>query len=54
MFFDGFSSKNILNLADTCTLCFSTLSPWKKDRYMAPDIDAVTKLLQEEKVHQNY
>lgn len=24
--------------------------PWKKDRYMAPDIDAVTKLLQEEKV----
>ena len=24
--------------------------PWIKDRYIAPDIDAVTKLLQEEKV----
>ncbi|WAR25105.1 HUTH-like protein [Mya arenaria] len=26
------------------------LKPWIKDRYMAPDIDAVTKLIQDEKV----
>ncbi|GAB1599327.1 histidine ammonia-lyase-like [Argonauta hians] len=28
----------------------TVVEPWERDRYMAPDIDAVTKLLKEEKV----
>jgi len=31
-------------------MCYTCCRPWIKDRYMAPDIDAATKLLQEEKV----
>ena len=31
-------------------MCYMCYRPWIKDRYMAPDIDAATKLLQEEKV----
>ena len=32
------------------TLLLYFYRPWIKDRYMSPDIDAVTKLLQSEKV----
>ncbi|KAL4226136.1 hypothetical protein ACF0H5_014123 [Mactra antiquata] len=42
--------KTTAPLEAVCKTVRAVVDPWLKDRYMAPDIDAVTKLLQEEKV----
>lgn len=42
--------KTTAPLEDVYKVVRSIVRPWEKDRYMAPCIDAVTKLLQEEKI----
>ncbi|XP_038069651.1 histidine ammonia-lyase-like [Patiria miniata] len=42
--------KTTAPLEEVYKLVRSVVAPWDKDRYMAPDIEAATKLLQEEKV----
>ncbi|CAG2212013.1 HAL [Mytilus edulis] len=42
--------KSTPPLEEVYKLVRSVVNPWTRDRYMAPDIEAATKLLQEEKV----
>ncbi|VDI61586.1 histidine ammonia-lyase [Mytilus galloprovincialis] len=42
--------KSTPPLEEVYKLVRSVVGPWTRDRYMAPDIEAATKLLQEEKV----
>lgn len=42
--------KSTAPLEDVYKVVRSVVRPWEKDRYMAPSIDAVTKLLQEEMI----
>ncbi|XP_076447679.1 histidine ammonia-lyase-like isoform X2 [Babylonia areolata] len=42
--------KTTAPLEEVYRLVRSVVRPWNKDRFMAPDIDAVTKLLQEGKI----
>ncbi|XP_069100911.1 histidine ammonia-lyase-like [Argopecten irradians] len=42
--------KSTPPLEEVYTLVRSKVGPWNKDRYMTPDIEAVTKMLQEEQV----
>ncbi|XP_022100475.1 histidine ammonia-lyase-like [Acanthaster planci] len=42
--------KTTAPLEEVYQLVRSVVAPWDKDRYMAPDIEAATKLLREEKV----
>ncbi|GAB6033675.1 hypothetical protein CHUAL_013733 [Chamberlinius hualienensis] len=42
--------KTTSALEEVCKVVRSVARAWDKDRYMAPDIDAVTRLLREEKV----
>ncbi|XP_025108687.1 LOW QUALITY PROTEIN: histidine ammonia-lyase-like [Pomacea canaliculata] len=42
--------KTTAPLEEVHRLVRTLVKPWAKDRFMAPDIDAITKLLQEEKI----
>ncbi|ESO91184.1 hypothetical protein LOTGIDRAFT_209547 [Lottia gigantea] len=42
--------KTTIPLEEVIRQVRTVVGPWKKDRFMSPDIDAVTKLLQEEKI----
>nr|KAG5697095.1 hypothetical protein BaRGS_002011 [Batillaria attramentaria] len=44
--------KTTAPLEEVYRIVRSVVRPWTKDRYMAPDIDAVTKLLQDGKIWQ--
>ena len=39
---------------NSCMKCLSLIRPWDKDRYMAPDIESATRLLQEGKVQYSH
>ena len=42
--------KTTVPLEEVCRVVRSAVRPWDKDRFMAPDIDAVTQMLQEGKI----
>ncbi|XP_050412353.1 histidine ammonia-lyase [Patella vulgata] len=42
--------KTTIPLEEVYKQVRQVVGPWKKDRYMSPDIDAATKLLQEERI----